>query len=300
MNFKHLRTFVEVARCKNFSNAATRLHTVQSAISRHINALEADLAVTLLARNTRTVELTSAGKRFLQHADAILKHCEVAKEDAQLVQRGEKGVLRIGYLSSACVHFLPQLLRSFSLLNSGVTVKLDEMTVSQQLRAFTEGNIDIGFSRPIEKTHAGLLKEKHIVDDPICVVVAQDHPLTHCSALPLKTIANYPMILFARAHAPSLFDNLMAVFHHQQLKPNVVSEPKSMQALLTEIASTHCVALVPSCIQNLHTQGCTFIPLDMNLHAKLKMHWLAKPNATTLTWLNWYERHGQKLIPSPS
>ncbi|NDV92411.1 LysR family transcriptional regulator [Alteromonas sp. 345S023] len=300
MNFKHLKTFVEVAQCKSFSHAATRLHTGQSAISRHITALEGDLTVTLLARNTRTVELTPAGERFLQHAQAILKHCEVAKEDAQLVQSGEKGLLRIGYLSSACVHFLPQLLRSFTDINSGVTVKLDEMTVSQQLQAFTEGAIDIGFSRPIEKTHEGLLKEKHIIDDPICAVVAHDHPLSKHTVLPLTTIAKYSLILFARAHAPSLFDSLMAAFHYQQLKPSVVSEPTSMQALLTEIASSRCVALVPSCIQNLHTQGCTFIPLKTHLHAELKMHWLAKPNATTLTWLNWYEEHGPQLIPGPS
>lgn len=296
MNFKHLRTFVEVAHCKSFSNAATRLHTVQSAISRHITALERDIHVTLFERNTRMVELTPAGERFLQHADAILKHCRLAKEDAQLIQRGEKGLLRIGYLSSACVHFLPHLLRNFSTLNSGVTVKLDEMTVSQQLQAFTESAIDIGFSRPIEKTHEGLLKEKHLFDDPIVAVVASDHPLATKTVLSLANIAKHPLILFARAHAPSLFDNLMTAFHYQQLKPNVVSEPKSMQALLTEIPSSQCVALVPACIQNLHTKGCTFVPLQAPMHAELKMLWQAKPNATTLTWLNWYDAYGQDII----
>lgn len=296
MNFKHLRTFVEVAHCKNFSHAATRLHTVQSAISRHITALEREIHVTLLERNTRVVELTPAGERFLEHAEAILKHCALAKEDAQLVESGEKGLLRIGYLSSACVHFIPHLLRSFSKLNNGVTIKITEMSVSQQLQAFTEGAIDIGFSRSIEKTHEGLLKEIHVFDDPICAVVAHDHPDADKTELSLASIANHPLILFARAHAPSLFDNLMSAFHYQQLKPNVVSEPKSMQALLTEIASSQCVALVPSCIRNLHTQGCTFIPLQSPMHAELKMLWPTKPNATTLSWLNWYGNHGQDIV----
>ena len=88
----------------------------------------------------------------------------------------------------------------------------------------------------------------------------------------------------------------MTAFHYQQLKPNVVSEPKSMQALLTEIASSQCVALVPACIQNLHTKGCTFVPLQAPMHAELKMLWQAKPNATTLTWLNWYDAYGQDII----
>ncbi len=295
MNFKHLTTFVEVARCRNFSTAALHLHTVQSAISRHINSLEEDLGVTLLERNTRHVELSSAGVVFLKNAQAILAHCEQAAYDAQLVANGKQGLLRIGYMSSACAHFLPQLLRQFTQQEPNIDVQINEMTAAQQLHAFSEGTIDIGFSRPIEGGYDGLIKRRHLSNDPICVVVADTHPLATYTEIDLDDLAPYALTLFSRAHAASLFDGIVSAFHQQGIQPFVQSEPTTMQALLTQVASSQSVAMVPSCVRNLQTQSCQFIPLKQSLFVALEMHWQANPIATVQTWLNWCESH-EKLI----
>lgn len=287
MNFKHLTTFVEVARCGNFSLAATRLHTVQSAISRHIHALEQELGVTLLERNTRHVALTAPGQVFLEHVQAILTHCEQARHDAQLVASGKLGLLRIGYMSSACAHFLPQLLRRFAEQEPNVEVQILEMTAAQQLHALSEGRLDIGFSRPIEGGYEGLIERRHLTDDPIYLVVADTHPLAKARCVDLSELAPYPLTLFARAHAPSLFDTLASAFHRQEVPARVRSEPTSMQALLTQVASSHSVALVPGCVRNLQTRGCRFVPLRQALYIPLEMHWQASPGATARTWLNW-------------
>ncbi|MHC6647765.1 LysR family transcriptional regulator [Alteromonas sp. HB246098] len=291
MNFKHLKTFIEVAQCKSFSTAAARLHTVQSAISRHINALEEDLEVTLLLRNTRTVELTEVGENFLLHAQAIVKHCRDAKEDAKLIQSGQKGLLRIGYLSSACAHFLPDMLRQFSKQHENVKVKIIEMTVAEQLQALSENAIDIGFSRPVPDAYKPLLEEKRVAYDPIQVVVSDKHELHTLSEISPDMAGKYPLILFSRAHATNQFDNIMALFHERNLGVNVVSEPHSMQALLTEVASSNCVALAPSCIQNLQTNGCKFIPLNPGMNVELCMHWSTQASATTNAWLTWYKEN---------
>lgn len=289
MNFKHLKTFVEVAQCGNFSVAATRLHTVQSAISRHINALEKDAGVTLFNRNTRHVALTPAGEVFLMHARSIIQHCTLAKYEAQLVESGKQGILRIGYLSSACAHFLPQILRRFTDASPQVDVQIFEMTAGQQLSAFSEGLLDIGFSRPVEGGYEGIIEHLHLNDDPIFLVVGDLHPLANEKSIALNQLSAYPLTLFARAHAPSLYDAIISAFHQHKIQPVVVSEPTSMQALLTQVASGNSVGLVPGCIKNLQTQGCRFIPLSQTLHVSLEMHWQAKPTPTAQTWLNWYQ-----------
>ncbi|MDO6566425.1 LysR family transcriptional regulator [Alteromonas sp. 1_MG-2023] len=289
MNFKHLKTFVEVAQCGNFSVAATRLHTVQSAISRHINALEQDLGVTLLSRTTRHVALTPAGDAFLIHARSIIQHCEQAKYEAQQVESGKQGILRIGYLSSACAHFLPQMLRRFAEASPQVDVQIFEMTAGQQLTAFSGGLLDIGFSRPVEGGYEGLIEHLHLSNDPIYLVVSNLHPLADSKDIDLNSLSPYPLTLFARNQAPSLFDAIISAFHQNQIQPMVASEPSSMQALLTQVASSNSVGLVPGCIKNLQTQGCRFIPLSLPLHVSLEMHWQAKPSATAQTWLNWYQ-----------
>lgn len=290
MNFKHLTTFVELAHYGNFSLTATHLHTVQSAVSRHIRALEEDLGVILFERSTRHMALTAPGEVFLKHAQAILAHCEQARTDTRLVADGKKGLLRIGYMSSACAHFLPQLLRRFSDQEPGVEVKIYEMTAGQQLRAFSEGTLDIGFSRPVESGYEGLIECRHLLDDPIFLVVSDIHPLAQAAKVDLHQLTLYPLTLFARGHAPSLFDLLISAFHQRGMQPHVHSEPTSMQALLTQVASGQSVALVPGCVSNLQTQNCRFVPLEGPLHVSLEMHWQANPGATARHWLDWCDR----------
>ncbi len=287
MNLKHMHTFVEVAQCKSFSLAATRLHTVQSAVSRHINALETSLNVKLFERTTRYVELTAPGKVFLRHAEDILTHFQQAQYETQSVANGKQGLLRIGYLSSACAHVMPKLLSRFSLIEPLIDVQIFEMTAAQQLEAFSEGRIEIGFSRPIDGGYSGLINQQHLTDDPIVLVISESHPLSKNSSVDLVDLARYSLTLFARDQASSLFDTIISAFHRVKVQPKVTNEPSSMQALLTHIASTRNVALVPSCIKNLQTEGCVFIPLNIPLSVPLEMHWQTNGVTVTETWLRW-------------
>jgi DNA-binding transcriptional LysR family regulator len=295
LNFKHLKTFITVARSGSFSVAAAHLHTVQSAVSRHISALERELGVCLFERDTRNVKLTASGEAFLGHAKAILSHCETATTDTQLIAEGKKGVLRIGYVSSACAHFLPQLLRHFRQDEPNIDIQIYELTASEQLNTFTENMLDIGFSRPVDGGYEGLLVRKHLCDDPIFAVVSNEHPLSQSTSIALTDVAPYPLALFARAHAPSLFDTLTNAFYKQGIEPSIQDEPISMQALLTHVASSHSVALVPGCVRNLQTTYCQFIPLAIPLHVSLEMHWLKKNTATAYTWLKWWDSHAEQL-----
>lgn len=287
MNFKHLSTFVEVARCGNFSAAAIHLHTVQSAVSRHISALEDSLGVQLLERSTRQVALTAAGAAFLNHATAILDHCDEARRDACLVADGRKGLLRIGFMSSACSHFLPLLLRRFAAAEPEVDVRIHEMTAAEQLRGFTDGVIDIGFSRPVESVLDIPIERRHLSNDPIYAVVSDRHPLAKRKSIDLADLVGHDLTLFARAHARAMFDMLISAFQRLQQQPLVKSQPTSMQALLAEVASSSRVGLVPGCVRDLQTRGCHFIKLKQRLSIPLEMHWLSKPSATARVWVDW-------------
>ena len=299
MNLKHLISFVEVANYGSFSLAAQHLHTVQSAISRHINALEDELGVMLLHRSTRRVELSEAGKAFFRDAEAILRQCAQARRHVQDIAYGKRGVLRIGYMSSACAHFLPGMLRRFADFATNVDVQIIEMTAAEQTDAFANGTIDLGFSRPIDSQPAAPICSQHLLDDPIVVVLSDQHPLAGEPHLSLEQIAGEPLTLFARRHAPSLFDTLISGFFQHELRPRVISEPASMQALLTQVASGQSVALVPSCVANLQTTGCRFLTLKQPMHVPLEMHWPQNPKPLTDIWLSWFAEQTFELPSSP-
>ncbi len=289
MNFKHLKTFVKLAHSGSFSLAAQQLHTVQSAVSRHINALERELEVTLFSRTTRQVELTAAGAAFLQHAEGLLRQTEQARVDAQRVQSGAQGTLRIGYLSSACAAFLPLLLRDFAAHAGQVRIEIVEMTAAQQFAALHHGNIDVGFSRPVHQHPATTIHSRHLLNDPIVAVMADNHPLAGAPQLSLTQLNEHKLTLFARQQAPTLFDTIISAFHAQQLQPSVSSEPVTMQALLTQLSCSRDIGLVPGCVSRLQTDLCHFVPLSTPLTVSLEMHWQQHPNAVTKRWLSWFE-----------
>src|SRR5260221_5627713 len=95
-----LECFVAVAEELHFSKAAKRLHISQPPLSRQIQALERKLAVQLLRRKTRTVELTPPGELFLADAREILNHLDRASFAANRSGAGEIDRIPLGFLST--------------------------------------------------------------------------------------------------------------------------------------------------------------------------------------------------------
>src|SRR3954471_7412386 len=91
MELRHLRYFVAVAEEGSLTNAAERrLHTAQPSLSRQIRDLELEVGVSLLERRARGIELTPAGRVFLDHARLALLQVETAGEAARRAARPEK------------------------------------------------------------------------------------------------------------------------------------------------------------------------------------------------------------------
>src|SRR5579859_911472 len=112
MELRHLRYFVAVAEELNFTRAAKTLGIRQPPLSLQIQQLEKELGAPLFRRQTRGVELTDAGKLFLEEARVILKHVEMAKIDVRRRARGETGRLIVGSAGATYFHpLVPTIIR---------------------------------------------------------------------------------------------------------------------------------------------------------------------------------------------
>src|SRR5947208_10424156 len=100
-DLRQLRYFIAVAERLHFGRAAAVLHISQPPLSRAIRALEEKLGVVLLARSRRRVELTPEGAHFLGEARRVLDHLERAAAELRGMAAGERGRLRIGFVSLA-------------------------------------------------------------------------------------------------------------------------------------------------------------------------------------------------------
>ncbi len=96
MDLRQLRYFVGIVQAGSLSRAADQLHVAQSAISHHLASLETELDRQLVTRGPKGILLTEAGTVLYRHAEAILRHVELAKLDAGNVLNEPSGRVSIG------------------------------------------------------------------------------------------------------------------------------------------------------------------------------------------------------------
>src|SRR5437870_7508934 len=98
MELRHLRYFVAVAEEGSLTVAAERrLHTSQPSLSRQIRDLEYEIGAQLLTRGPRGVELTAAGRAFLDHARLALAQADAASEAARRAAQPARTTFAIGF-----------------------------------------------------------------------------------------------------------------------------------------------------------------------------------------------------------
>jgi len=251
MELRHLRYFVGVAHHLNYSEASRRLHVAQPAISQAILDLEEELGVKLLLRTKRTVQLTKAGSAFLHEAEQILTHADEAGQIARRAARGETGSLGIGFFGSASSPFLPSLVQSYRKNFPDVQLQLYEMTPDQQLAAFDDGRIDLGFSRKLPPDRRAEFEEENVYIDKLGIALSSIHRLARQKVVHLKSLAAEPFVQFHRKGARTLFDEVISVCRRAGFSPRIVNEPDFMATVLTLVQSGLCVSIVPRCVASL-------------------------------------------------
>jgi DNA-binding transcriptional LysR family regulator len=122
--FLKIRTFIDVVEHGSFSAAARHENGSVSALARRVSALEEDLGVRLVNRNTRSLSITDAGQLFYERACELVRDLESAKAAAASFQETVKGVLRVSLRVSVGVLILP-LIKAFLEANPGLRIEVD-------------------------------------------------------------------------------------------------------------------------------------------------------------------------------
>ncbi|QHJ12397.1 Hca operon transcriptional activator HcaR [Paraglaciecola mesophila] len=285
MEIKVLKTFVAVATYRSFSGAARALHTVQPAVSRQISELENELGVKLFWRNTREVKLTSAGEALLVESNRLIALQQSATERVRRVAKGETGQLRIGYISSACSSFLPDLVRQYSLAHPNVQVSLFDLTVQGQQQAFENNDIDIALTRPIldDVQPIGLATEL-VYNDELVLVLPKDHHLANVPSIALNVMRDSRFIIFKREEAEGLYEQTLGAFQAAGVTPIISSQPRSMQTLLVEVGAGLGIGIAPHCIKRLVSNTCAFVKInDVSISIPLVAQFKHSPMSPTVS-----------------
>ncbi|BBU30471.1 transcriptional regulator [Burkholderia sp. THE68] len=259
MELRHLRYFIAVAEEGSLTVAAEkRLHTSQPSLSRQIRDLEYQVGVPLLSRSARGVELTDAGRAFLDHARLALAQVDAAREAARRAARPLKPVFAVGFLSGQEVIWLAEATRVLA-----GDLQNIEMTVSSEhspdlADGLSMGRLDIAFMRAEPDQPA--LEYVTVSREAFVVVMPSDHRLTAHKKVDVAELAGEQFIGGSEVAGP------MRRAIEQYLADNGLNiEPAhrvhNLTMALSLIASTRGVALLPSYAENFLPWSVTSRPL---------------------------------------
>ncbi|AKZ56931.1 putative lysR family transcriptional regulatory protein [Streptomyces ambofaciens ATCC 23877] len=240
---RHLECFVAVAEESHFGRAAARLGMAQPPLSQRIRRLEEELGVRLFERTSRQVTITEAGTLLLTEARALLDRSESFLTVARRIRDGETGLLRAALSPDISGETVAALLADFRRRHAGLQLELHELSTAEQLTAFAARELDVGLiHHPCDVTG---LELGPVLRRDLGVLLPRGAPEADLDEVPLAALDGYDLVLFPRAHAPAVYDDLLTACARGGYTPAAVRHGQGASFVRGLVLSAGAVALGP-------------------------------------------------------
>ena len=260
MELRHLRYFVAVAEEGSLTVAAERrLHTAQPSLSRQIRDLEDEVGAQLMIRSARGIELTAAGRVFLDHARLVLAQVEAAGEAARRAAQPAKPSFALGFLTGQEMDWLPEALHILRDELPNIEITISSQYSPDLAGALVRGKLDVAFLRP--ETPAAELVFKLVTTEPLVVVLSSDHRLAAHEAIHPHDLVGETFIGVSHT-APVTRGVIDAYVRRSGIDLRPAHEADHLAMAMSLVASTRGVALLPAYARNLLPSSLTSRPLQ--------------------------------------
>ncbi len=260
MELRHLRYFVAVAEEGSLTVAAERrLHTAQPSLSRQIRDLEYEVGTQLMIRSARGIELTAAGRVFLDHARLALAQVEAAGEAARRAAPPAKPSFALGFLTGKEIDWLPEAIRLLRDELPNIEITISSQYSPDLADALVRGKLDVAFLRP--ETQATDLMFKVVATEPFVVVLPNDHRLASHEAIHPQDIVGETFISVSNT-APVVLRVIDDYLRRSGIAITPDHEADHLAMAMSLVASTRGVALLPAYARNLLPSSLISRPLQ--------------------------------------
>jgi len=259
MELRHLRYFVAVAEAGGLTGAAQgKLHTSQPSLSRQIRDLETEIGAQLLMRRARGIELTPAGRVFLEHARLVLAQVEAAGEAARRVAHPSKPCFTIGFLTGHELKWMPEALRILRDELPNIDVMVSSQYSPLLADALSKGKMDVAFLR--RERGMPELTYRVLVKEPLMAVLPSDHRLAALKSIDAKDLEGEIFVTVSKT-APVLRAVIDKYLKGSGANITPQHEADHLAMGMSLIASTGGVGLLPAYAQNFLPSSVTSRPL---------------------------------------
>jgi DNA-binding transcriptional LysR family regulator len=309
MELRHLRYFVAVAEEGHITRAAERLGIQQPPLSQQIKANESELGVQLFRPKARGVELTDAGKTFLEDARATLSQLDRAFEATKRTARGEQGRLCVGMTSTAPFHpLVPRAIRAFREACPMVSVTVAECLSNELIERLEGERMDVAFIRTSLSGREGLVVNP-LVKEPMVVALPSVHMLAQGkrdAPLPFRRLANETFILYGPP-GTGMYDATIAACQAAGFNPKVGNLGASTQqapriaSTLSLVAAGLGISCVPSSVQRMNMDGVVYRSLKGPAQPRALLSLASRrndPSAVVRQFVNLVRKQAKGLLTS--
>lgn len=239
MDFRALRIFTTAAELGSLSRVSATLGIAQSALSRHISALETELKGRLFHRTGRGVELTEMGRSVLPRAQALLVDAQHLLQEAQGVMSNPRGTVALGLVPSLSRPIVGQLVTQLRRDFPGIRLRVHEGYSGEIDEWLANGRVDIGVTNRYRPSRRGNV----VMSTQMMLVMRSDDPLLKARSIRFKALGALPLALPVRPNSMRIVLDELCQRAHVQF--NVELEADSSVAIKDAILNGGLYSILP-------------------------------------------------------
>lgn len=238
MEFKSVKFFIAVAECGNITRAAEQLGIVQPALTRQINQLEEEFGVRLFNRLPRGVQLTAAGREFLEHCRRIVDEIERARHEITAQGSQPRGVIALGSTTTLGRVLMPMVVGECLRELPEVSLKVLEARSVRLHEQLLTGALDMAIlTNPVGSYQ---LSMQPLVSEPLCLVGRPEH-MPRLKKLMLADLAGMPLVI-----TPGMRALVTGGDPRAQRRLSVVAEVESIETIRCLLLAETALTIVPA------------------------------------------------------
>jgi DNA-binding transcriptional LysR family regulator len=257
-----LKAFLVSMEEGSLNRAAARLRMSQSALTRQMQALEAEIGGPLFERTTSGVRPTDAGHALASSLPRVLADYDAVIAEARRLARGQRDWVRIGYLGSAAQTFLNPALAELRRAHPEVKVKLLDLSPGEQIAALRKGEIDLALIGQEGSLASHEFYTRKLVTMPVTAVLPADHRLASRRSIPLKALRGERFISAPEADMPGRDRWVIQLCRRAGFRPNFVQQGDGVAHMFTLVSGEGLVALVPDYLRDFPAGGVAMVRLS--------------------------------------
>jgi DNA-binding transcriptional LysR family regulator len=240
MDFRTIRTFVEVVRRGGFSQAAKVVFTTQSTVSKAVKQLETELGVALLDRRGHRSVLTAEGDVVYRRALKILAERDDLAAELDELRGLKKGTLRLGLPGGGSSDLFAPLFAIYRRRYPGVDIRLVEHLPNHLKEILLSGEIEFSVSAlPVSDE----FECQELTNEPLVVLVSADHALARKKSTNLTDLQRLPFILFEKGF--SLHQVILQACQRRGFVPTVAARSSQIDFIIKLAAAGLGIAFLP-------------------------------------------------------